>query len=100
MELPMSWDETGGRFSVKNLAEHLLWFNYRQFRSARGFAAEPVSGRDALPPGVDLPDLLYHFEQARPSGDAAGFQCRGDCKTDRLVRPGLVGHHLVSNPLQ
>ena len=33
----------------------------RQFRRARRFAAETVSRRDALPPGVDLPDLLYHF---------------------------------------
>ena len=60
-----------------------------------GFAAEPVSGREALPPGVDLPDLLYHLEQARPSGDAAPFQRRRDRKADRLVRPGLVGDHQI-----
>ena len=67
----------------------------RQFRSARGFAAEAVSRREAQPLGVDLPDLLHHFEQTRSSGDAAGFQRRGDCEADRLVRPGLIGHHQI-----
>ena len=67
----------------------------RQFRGAHGLAAESVSRRDALPLGVDLPDLLHHFEQARPSGDAAGFQRRGNRETDRLVRPGLVGNHKI-----
>lgn len=73
---------------MKNLAEHLLWFNYRQFRSVCGLAAEAVSRREALPLGVDLPNLLHHFEQARPSGDAAGFQRRETA--DRLVRPHQV----------
>ena len=45
--------------------------------------------------GVDLPDLLLDFEQARPSGDAAGFQRGGDGEADRLVRPGLVGDHQI-----
>ena len=61
----MPWDEIDCRFSVKNLAEHLLWFNYRQFWSVCGLADEAVSRREALPLGVDLPDLLHHFEQAR-----------------------------------
>ena len=42
-----------------------------------------------------MPDLLHHFEQARSSGDAAGFQRRRDSEADRLIRPGLVGHHKI-----
>ena len=67
----------------------------RQFGRAGGFATEPMSGREALPLGVDLPNLLHHFEQARSSGDAANFQRRGDREADCLIRPGLVGHHKI-----
>ena len=48
----------------------------RQFRRARRFAAETVSRREALPLGVDLPNLLHHLEQPGTSGNAADFQRR------------------------
>ena len=47
------------------------------------------------PLGVDLPHLLHDFEQARPAGDSAGFQRRGDRETDCLVRPGLIRHDKI-----
>ena len=85
---------------LRKSAGAFLWLYLRQFRCAHRLAAEPMSGRNALPLGVDLPDLLHHFEQARPSGDAAGFQRRGDGEADCLVRSGLVGHRQIANMWQ
>lgn len=73
---------------LRNSAGAFLLLNRRQFRSVCGLAAEAVSRREALPLGVDLPNLLHHFEQARPSGDAAGFQRRGDRGSSCPSPPG------------
>ena len=68
---------------------------FPQFRSRVRRAGECVSGRTALPLGVDLLDALTYLKQPSAAGKAVAFERRRDCQTDGLVRAGLVRDNKV-----
>ena len=47
------------------------------------------------PLGIYFPNFLDYFEQASPSGDAVGFERRGDRETNGLFRSGHIGDNKI-----
>ena len=66
-----------------------------QLPALTGRTLQYAAGRLLPALRVDLPDLLHHFKEPGPPGDAVSLQSRRNCQTNGLFRSALICHHQI-----